>query len=130
VDFSNRTSSQDLSAELDGGETGLDYFDLEGQSFELVVHELDGRPLVVLGVCTKHPHLRAVVDRGVLVVTLPETRYGLNKLDGDRNALRGQGHLVALPTLGVALVALGGPTGTSGFFKIRQNPEGLMSTSW
>jgi hypothetical protein len=54
----------------------LDLLDLEGQTFEQVVRELDGRLLVVLGVDAKHPHPhpRAVVGCGVLVVTLPKTR--------------------------------------------------------
>ena len=75
--------------------------------FQHVVQELDGRPLVALGVDAQHPQAGAVVDRGELVV-LPSLGRGWMNLTSSWTRWPGSGLLVALPAPVVALVALGG----------------------
>ena len=57
----------EAGAELDAV-VGLDDLDSEGQAFQHVVEELDGRLLVELGVDAQDPQPGAVVDGGELVV--------------------------------------------------------------
>jgi len=69
----------------------LNDFDLEGQTLQEIVEELNCRLLVVLRVDPQHSHPGAVVDRRVLVVTLLQPGNRLNELDVDLDAVPGRG---------------------------------------
>jgi hypothetical protein len=69
---------------------------------------LDRGLLVQSVVDPQDPETGAIVDGGELVVALPGSLQRGDELDVDLDPVPGQRLLVALPTLGVALVALGG----------------------
>ena len=89
-----------------GAVVGLDDLDPERELLEDVVEELDRGLLVVAGVDPQHPDAGAVVDRGVLVVLLAGAGQRFDELHVDLDPMAGQRLLVALPAVGVALVAL------------------------
>ncbi len=87
---------------------GLDFLDREWQLRQDVVDELDRRLLVVLRVGAKYPHSRAVVDGGVLVVTLLLAGLAerLDELHIDLQRVAWALHLITLPPGVFALVTL------------------------
>lgn len=90
---------------------GLDLLDLERQSGQHIVQELDRRPLVRPRVDLQNPQPGAVIDRGVLAVALLAAGVcgdRFDELDVDLHLVAGALLLVALPALLVALVALRG----------------------
>ena len=92
-----------------GAVVGLDRFDSEGEPLEEVVEELDGCFLVVLRIDAQHAYAGAVVNGGELVVLfVGDAWYRGDELHVDLHLVAGLGLLVALPALGVSLVALVG----------------------
>jgi len=91
-----------------GAVIGLDALHSERELLEHVVDELGCSLLVVAVVDAQHADAGAVVDRGELVVLLALGADGPDELDIDLDPVSGQWFLVTLPTVDMALVALGG----------------------
>jgi hypothetical protein len=86
---------------------GLHAVDAKGLAFADVVEELDGGTLVVALEYLEDPKSGAVVDGGVLVVALRgHAGNRSHEFQVDLDLVARLGHLVALPTFCVGLVAL------------------------
>ena len=90
-----------------GAVVGLDHLDRERELLEHVVDEPDRCGLIQPVVDPKDPDPGAVIDRGELVVLLAGATQRSDEFHVDLHPVARLGLLVSLPTIDVALVALG-----------------------